>query len=1192
MMQRATRIPCPTRLRWNPATLAILFILVLTAASSRAQSNQGAILGTVKDPSGAIVSGAHITLLNTDEGVVREANSNAAGDFQFLEAKAAHYTVSVTANGFEKWSQTNVALALRQQLRLNVALSLGSVQQEVVVSGEQASAIETETNSISAVYTREDAENLPVNNRAGSGGTSGLSLISTLPGVQVEGNPPSFSLQGGLPFASEVAVDGITIQNAGGGGPLADAFPSTEAISELRTDGVGNNAEFGQPGEVSLVTKGGTNRYHGSAFWYHQNAAFDSIPFGAATKPHKVGNTFGVQMSGPVVIPHLYNGHDRTFFFADYEGYRFPQQTPSQQVVPTAAMKNGDFSHYNAKTFSGTLNNPFLGGAYGPTLPASAISPIAQKLLSLFPDPNHGDVNSYTDGQLPNYYVNQDSSKHSDQFDVRGDQYLGANQKFLIWGRFSWKNYPTLTPQKLLVPSSVSANQSRVLSTNVTWTARPNLINETHFGFTLYTSGADNSLDGKAFTNGLGLVGLQNLFFNGLPEVSFQNIQGLTVGRLSSLNKSHIFVYTDTLSWTHGNHTFKFGGDIRTIRSVSPLGFFGADNYGTFGYTTTGSAVGNYTGVDFADFLLGIPNGTEYDTVQQDNDGSTIHYHFFAQDQWKVLNRLTLTYGIRYELHPGYTDAGGDIGNFDPSVPLSGRVIYPDGKSHLLAQNYLASANACNPDGLHNSNDAIIHGAPCMPVETASQAGFPGGLKHYPKLRFMPRFGFSFRPFNDDKTAIRGGYGIYNITLLGSNFYSLTGTLQAATTAYVNTYDPNTHAIGYQWPAIFAGAAAGGSSKNYGQNDFGTANSTNWKDPYTQQWSLSVDHDFGSGYGGRISYIGSITRQLVWAPDENTLPFSSTVAAYNQPFSARLFPNWGTINTRATGANETYNSLQLEFSHRFQRGLSFDSAWTYAKALADNQGPNNASFAGESGGARSTSILDRHADFGNVEGTRRHRWNTTAVYDIPYGRGRRYGASMSRFADAVVGGWRLSSVFVWQTGAFLTPYFPGGQGDPSGTGSGIGATAAGWIAPSRPQHADNVNGVSWKPSGQNRNNWVNAKAFTCPGYPAWQPGTKCTTGSGSGPVPLPIGRFGNSQVGSIVGPGLVNLSSGLSKTFAITEGVRLKAEGTFTNVLNHTNLANPNLDLSNAKAFGTITTATANENGGNRTGQVSVRLEF
>jgi hypothetical protein len=1189
-MQLPKPMPCRASLRWSLTAVALLFAMLLAAPLSLAQSGQGILLGTVKDATGAIIPQVRMTLTNMDEGIVRDTVSNSSGNFQFLEAKAAHYTITATADGFEKWSQTNTALAARQQLHFDIVLRAGNVKQEVVVNGDSASAIETQSGSISAVYTHEDVENLPVNNRAGSGGTSGLSIIATLPGVQSEGG--QYSLQGGLPFQSEVVVDGITIRSAGGGNnPIGDALPSTEAISEVRSDGVGNSAEFGQPGEISIVTKGGSNKLHGSAFWYHQNAAFDSIPFGAAVKPHKVGNTFGGRVSGAVVIPHFYDGHNRTFFFGDYEGYRFPQTTPSQQVVPTAAMKRGDFSGYSAPGFAG-LKNPFQGGAYGGALPSNAISPIATKLLAFFPDPNHGDVNTYTDGQNPNYYVNQSANKQSNQFDLRGDQYLGANQKFLIWGRFTWKDYPSASPQKLLVPSSVSANQSRVLSTNVTWSMSHSLINETHFGYTFFTSGTTNSLDGKAFTDGLGLQGLQNLFFNGLPYIGFQRIQGLTVGRLSSLSKSRIFVYTDALSWTKGNHTFKFGGDIRTIQSVSPLGFTGADNYGTFSYTTSGSAVGNYTGVDFADFLTGIPNGTAYDTVSQDNDGSTIHYHFFAQDQWKILNRLTLSYGLRYELHPGYTDAGGDIGNFDPSVPLSGRVIYPDGKNSLLAQNYLASANACNPDGLGNTNAATVNGAPCMPVQTATQAGFPSGLKHYPHLRFMPRFGFAYRPFNNDKTAIRGSYGIYNITLLGSNFYSLTGTLQAATTSYVNTYNATTHAIGYQWPSIFAGSGSGASAKNYGKNGFGTANSTDWKDPYTQQWSLSVDHDFGQGYGARASYIGSVTRQLVWAPDLNTLPYSSTVAAYNQPFSARLFPNWGVINTRATGANSSYNALQGEISHRFQRGLTFNSSYTFAKAMADNQGPNNTGFASESGGGRSTSILSRHADFGNVVGNRRQRWSNTAVYDLPLGRGKKFGSSMPRLVDVIAGGWRVSSIFVVQSGAFLTPYFPGGQGDPSGTGSGISATAAGWNAPGRTQHADDVAGVSWKPSTQNRTKWVEAGAFTCPGYPGWKLGTKCTTGSGSGAVPLPIGRFGNSQVGSIVGPGLVNLSSGLSKTFSLVEGVRLRAEGTFTNVLNHTNLANPNLDLSNASAFGTITAATTNENGGNRSGQISLRLEF
>jgi hypothetical protein len=1172
------------RIRIVTSFFAVMMIAFFSSAAL-AQSIQGSINGGVKDPSGANVAGAKIVLTNMDEGTVRTTTSNAAGAYQFLDVKSAHYQLEVSAAGFERWTVTGVLLAARQQLREDVSLTVGGVQQEVKVSGDTVSTIETESNTISAVLNSADVQNLPINSRAGSAGTSALNLIGTLPGVQSD--PGGFSVQGSLPYQSEVVVDGVTIMNATGGGAIADAFPSSEALSELRADGVGNNAEYGEPGSVAAISKSGSNKIHGSAFWYAQNSAFDAVPFGSATKPHKVGNTFGGSFGGPVLIPHLYNGHDKTFFFADYEGYRLPRQTFSQYTVPTAAMKAGDFSNYSATGFTG-LRNPYTGGTYGTQLPS--INSISQKFLQFFPEPNHGNTTQYVDGQAPNYYANQNASQSSNQFDIRGDQYFGANQKFLIWARYTWKNFPSNSPEALLVPSATNVNNFRVLNTSVNWSISPTLIDEARFGYTLSSNGTSNSFDGKAFTTGLGLNGLQNLFYNGIPELDFNNLSNLNADRLSSVTHSNTYVYTDSLSWTKGNHTFKFGADIRKIEALTPLGFNGSDNYGTFGFNTSGST-GQFTGVDFADFLVGIPNQTFYDVVAQDNDGKTTHFHFFAQDQWKVTQKLTLNYGIRYELHPGYADPNGDIGNFDPSVARSGAALYPDGKSSLLSQSFLASANACPTLG-SGSGGSTVNGAPCMPVLSNSQAGYPTGLKTVPHDRFMPRFGFAYRPFNDSKTSIRGGFGIYNNTVLGSSFYSLTGTLQAETTQYSNTYNATTHAIGYQWPIIYAGAGANSNTANFGQDYFGTANSTHWKDPYTEQYTLGVERDLGSGYAMRISYIGSQTHDLVWTPDENTLPFSSTVSAANQPLSARLFPNWGRINTRATGANGSYNSLQVEASHRYQNGLQFNSSWTWAKGLADNQGPNSTSFSGENGGGRATSILDMRADYGENYGTRRHRWNTTAVYDLPFGRGKQFGSSMPRIADVLVGGWRLSSILLVQTGDHETPYFPAGQGDPSGTGSGLTSSNTGFDPGHRTQHADVVSGVSASNfSGKSRAGWVNPKAFTCPGATNWTVGNPCTTGGGNVGDLAPIGRFGNAQVGSVTGPGMINLSTGLSKSVAITERLRLKAEGTFTNVLNHTNLGDPNMNLSSG-SFGSITSSSGIDQGGNRTGQVSMRLEF
>jgi hypothetical protein len=1160
------------------SVFVMLQFLSFLSGDLYAQSTQAAILGTVKDSQGAVVVRAKVTVISTDDASSHDTTTNSSGYYQVLDLKPGNYQVTVEAANFESYLANNILLEARQQLRVDASLHVGSMQQQVSVDASSSGAIDTDSATISASYNSESIQNLPANYRA-NGSTSPLQLIQTLPGVQADtgngGTTTGFSIQGGLPFQADVTVDGITTKNAGGGNqPLSNAFPSGESISELRVDGVLNNAEFGQPGEVTTVSKGGTNHLHGALFWYHQNRAFDSTPFGLLVKPKKIGNDFGGTVGGPVVIPHLYNGRDKTFFFGTYEGLRYPQQTGIQLAVPSTLMKQGNFSKQTAK-----LANPFVPGTFyaGSQLPS--ISPAAKAFLGFFPDPNVGDPTVFNPGKV-NYIHNENSSTQSNQFDVRGDRYIGS--KALVFARYTWKNISTVQPLKWLLPSSASTDQYRILVASANYNFTPKLLNEFRFGFTLNASGTGNPFDGPGFVAQTGIQGLGPFPFNGIPELDFQNLSGFSPDRIGSTNKSRIYQYTDNLTWLLGHHTMKVGADLRKIESVSPLGFSGADNYGTFGFSTA-----TFTGQEFADFLIGAPNTTGYDVVRQDNDGRSWQYHFYGQDDWKFSPRLTLNYGLRYEYHPAYTDAGGNVGNFDPSIAKSGRVVYPDGKQALLAPGYLASANACSL-GVGGTGPTV-NGAPCTPVYSNSEAGLGPGLKQVPHLRFMPRFGFAFRPFNNDKTAIRGGFGLYNITLLGSNYYSLTGTLQSD----VRTYGNSETATGpaYTWPAINAGGS-GVTVNPHGTGGFGTANDINFKDPYSEQWSLSIDRDLGSGIGARISYIGLQTHDLVWAPDLNDYPVSN-VPAWSRPLSDKPFPNWGRLNTRSTGANASYNSMQIEVSRHFNHGLSFNSAYTWAKNLADNQGPSIGSFAGESGGSRASYRYSRQPDFGNVYGTRRNRWTTNAVYDLPFGRGRRFGGNMNRLEDAVVGGWRFSNILLWQGGTYLTPYFS--NIDPSGSGSGIStvlSTVNGvsqyYVGGGRAQKADQVGNA--KPSNQNRNNWISKTAFVCPGEPNWTFGAKCDIGE-PGSAFAPIGRFGNAQSGTVIGPGTFNLSSGLSKTFFITEGIRLRAEGTFTNVLNHTNLNDPQVSLSSG-SFGVITSARGVDFGGNRTGQVSMRLEF
>ncbi len=284
-------------------SLGLLLALLLASPFARSQATQGSVIGVVKDAKGAVIPGVLVTLTNTDLGAVRTTRSTSSGDYAFTDVVAGHYTLTAEFPGFGKFEVTDLTLEVRQQLRLDTQLSVGTVQQQVQVSGEDVSAIQTDTPTISGTFTADDANSLPVNTRAAVGGTSAANIFAALPGVQAD--PSGISLQGALPFAMDVTVDGVTTKNAGGGTFIPDAFPSTEGINEIRADGVMANAELGNPAQVVVTTKGGTNKFHGSAFVYYQDNNWNAAPYSFTpfTKPSYHGTTFGGSFGGPVILP-------------------------------------------------------------------------------------------------------------------------------------------------------------------------------------------------------------------------------------------------------------------------------------------------------------------------------------------------------------------------------------------------------------------------------------------------------------------------------------------------------------------------------------------------------------------------------------------------------------------------------------------------------------------------------------------------------------------------------------------------------------------------------------------------------------------------------------------------------------------------------------------------------------------------
>ena len=1143
-----------------------------------AQTIFGTILGTVTDPSGAVLPNVVITVTNQGENISRDVSSDAQGNYRAENMKAGLYTVSAKATGFKDMVLTDVRLDARQTVRADMKLTMGSAAEKVTVEAN-AELVNTESQVISASIGSTEVLALPANYR-GAGSTSPYSLLAFLPGVTGD-NDGNISVQGTGINQVEFSVDGISTTDIRSSGPQREMFPSAENIAEMKVQGSGGGAEYGNPADITTISKSGTNAFHGSVFEYFQNAALDATrfvdPLPPVPKAAKSANTFGGSLGGPLF-------GKRTFFFADYEGMRYRSQTARSESVPGQAMRNGDLSefcaHYDVNQICDADpslpheqlhdldGTPFQGNI----IPVGRIDPRATAVLQFYPLPTQGDVNNY---QHLNHTVNAPNPILSDQFDIRIDHTINTKQN--VFGRWTYKNGRStdrgFNASVLGLPPETDFEHDNQVVLAHNYAITPNLINELRGGISRRQNGGNFPLDGPAFMQQLGLNPDQLGPFppGGFPDFVFEprgHIDSIVHTRPNP-ELSRNFQINENLTWTKGKHTLKFGFDLRKLHLVTAWysGSSSADDYGDFFFNGQYTGQNGDIGSGFADFLLGVPYYTYVThTPPRNIDGTATHYYGYAADTFRATNKLTLDVGLRISRIPPLYDPI-NLTNFDPSAQPgdTGRVIISaDPRSLAATQPLWAQAvNACQDQPNHIPNYAGPDpNFPCTPFLTSKQAGWPKQLRNV-YTNFAPRVGFAYRPFADNKTVIRGGIGLYDVTTLGAVFFSVAGIHDGFQGNFSNTGvgDPGF----FRFPDVLNNATNAG----VGSQSFFTANRRDKKDPYSIQWNLSVERALHGNTALRVSYIANRGVQLTWSPNLNQPPI------INGAVGPTPFPLWRAVRVRSSGAISSYQSMQTELMHKYSHGLTLQSTWTWARNLSDVESWPRSGFSGEVTGDK-MNLYDMHADYGNTGGTRKHRWITTMVDELPIGKGRFLLGNAHGVLNGIVGGWRLSTILLVQSGPFDTPFL---FFDSSGNAVNRGFN--------RPDAGGNPNNFH-----HTRTQWWNQNVYACPGGVAGQDFT-----DPNDPLTLKckdeniIGRFGNSTVGSLVGPGTFNLSMGLAKDFQITERFKLKFESSFTNLPNHPNWDDPRNNLSEG-TFGRVLATRIGDAGGNRVGQFALRIEF
>jgi len=997
--------------------LGVLLLAAWAGSPLWAQSTFGTILGTVTDPNGAVMPGAQVTLTHQETNIARQATANEAGLYEFPSLVAGTYRLQVNREGFKAFVKADIALGSRQTVRLDAAMQLGALTETVTVTSTPG-LLETDTSSLGASIAGGEVHFLSPTTDSQRPWT----LMRLNPLVQNTASGTRFSIGGAYPSQSEFQVDGIT-SPIGSGSPSASTLMSAEGVQEVRVLGGNNSAEYASPAVYQQISKSGGNALHGDVYYYYNAPGLNArVATSTTGKPSLIFHQFGGNVNGPIRLPKLYNGRDRTFYSLSWQSKRQGGTQLYTADVPTLAMRKGVFSVVVRD--ADTNRTPFSDN----TIPASRISPVSGKIqTTYYPEPNTPDPNAITRNHET---IGPSGTTREEALDLRLDHRVGDRHWFYgsVGGsQFNNRAYDSNLPTMGFRASTRKLYRGAV---SYTYNLSANLLNEFRVGFMRDNSPAGGARNGLEVLRELGIQFPSNLpapDVRGFPVI---NITGLTAlaQQNTTTNISPSYQLTDTVSWIHGRHTFKGGLNVYleqpNYRQI-PQGAFG-----NFFFQTT------YTGVAYADFLLGIPTYVTATGINPNQYMRSTNYGLFFQDDYKVRRDLTLNLGLRWDYQVPIYNKNNALYNFDPA---SGGMI-------KAAQNTPV-------------NSAFAGNYPNVRILEAAQVGLPERTLSFADTNNLaPRIGFAWRPRGSSSFVVRGAWGKFT-DIIGQGVAATQaggGLLNRGTPRYDNvpaSAASTAFRFPYPFPAVVTGEAAPPSL---------TANGFNPRmaNPYVQQWNLTLEKSLWET-AFRASYMGTKSTNLIYSRDINQRVTPADTTNRSRPYSA--YGYGGTVAYLDNGGNQIYHGLILDARRRFQNGFMFQAGYALAKNISDIvESENDAN-------GTSSNAFNRSLDRGQVGYQRRHSFSAMGLWILPFGRGQKLGSGLPAWAGHAVSGWELSPELFSGSGQYFTPCR-------SGTNPLTGATCGQVARPDR--IGDGNNGP--KQTGGASVKWFDTSAFSNP----------------------------------------------------------------------------------------------------------------